>query len=158
MKMRKVSQAPEAMRVFERMNSRAGFFFLDSAMKGTLGRYSFLGWEPYRTVRQRGLRLEDRAGSRRRVRRVNPFTALKEMLPQVRDEAPDMPTPFASGAVGYLGYELNHFVERIGHHARRDETLPDMYFGFYDAVVSYDHATGECWVTASRPGASEREN
>ncbi len=160
MNIREIHQAPEPQKLFEVLRSRPGCFFLDSAMTGTLGRYSFLGCEPYRVIRQYDIYMNDFHHGRHHIHRVNPFTALKDLLPKpkVRTDAPELPTPFASGAVGYLGYGLNRFVERLPRTARRDGGLPDMYLAFYDVVATYDHLANECWVTAFRPGASKRHN
>ena len=51
----------------------------------------------------------------------------------------DLPIPFQGGALGYLGYELRHFVERGTSLARRDLGLPDLFLAFFDLVVAYDH-------------------
>ena len=62
--------------------------------------------------------------------------------------ADDMP-PFCGGAVGYLAYDLCHFVEELPAAARRDISMPDLYFAFYDHVCCVDHLEGKVWLIAN---------
>ena len=149
-----VHDAPEPLQLLKVMTLRPGCFFLDSALAGKLGQYSFLGCDPYRTVRARGRVIEEwRQGARRKYQ-ANPFSVLRRLLGGTQSELPQRPAPFLSGAVGYLGYDLRHFVERLSARARRDQSLPDLHLAFYDSVVAYDHRDRTCWVSGlSRQGS-----
>jgi len=59
--------------------------------------------------------------------------------------------PFVGGLVGYLGYDLCHFVERLPRTARDDIRLPDMCFGLYETIAAYDHERGH-WYAVSLAG------
>ena len=127
-------------------------FFLDSGLPGPrLGRYSFLGAEPVAVLAAKGrsLRLWE-AGAERRWEE-NPFDALRAMLDRWRLPPEHWPVPFVGGLVGYLGYDLCHFVERLPCTAVDDIALPDMHFGLYADVAAYDHETG-AWYGASTRG------
>ncbi|MBM4039964.1 MAG: aminodeoxychorismate synthase component I [Planctomycetes bacterium] len=121
-------------------------FFLDSALAGPrLGRFSFLGAEPSLVVSAKGrdIRLWEEGFERRLT--GNPFHLLRSLLDQHRAPAGTAAVPFVGGFVGYLGYDLCHFVERLPRTAIDDIGLPDMHFALYDAVAAYDHAAGRWW-------------
>src|SRR3712207_9131377 len=40
--------------------------------------------------------------------------------------------PFIGGAVGYLGYDLCHHIEKLSRTAIDDVNIPDCYFGLYE--------------------------
>jgi para-aminobenzoate synthetase component 1 len=67
----------------------------------------------------------------------------------------DFPLPFAGGLIGYWGYDLAPWMEPVVLRARDDIGVPDMYVGWYDAAVVYDHRRGEAWLvwTAGEDGA-----
>lgn len=46
---------------------------------------------------------------------------------------------FTGGAVGYFGYEMVRFFERIRFRKKRDSGFPWLYLGFYREVIVYDH-------------------
>ena len=125
---------------------RPGLALFDSALRhAELGRYSFLGIDPF-------ARLEA-AGGRVRLNGADfgddPFAAAAELseryavVPQA-----DLP-PFQTGLAGYFGYGLRHQVERVPAHARHDIDFPDLVLGIYDLVLAADHVTGRAWLLAS---------
>jgi para-aminobenzoate synthetase component 1 len=125
-------------------------FFLDSGMGADrLGRFSFVGCDPFLVLQSRGRTVEvDGARTGR-----NPFAVLRRLLKQYKRPPADAPVPFTGGAVGYLAYDLGRFVERLPDHTVDDIPLPEMHFGFYDAVAAYDHQAGRWRVTGTDVGA-----
>jgi anthranilate synthase component 1 len=51
---------------------------------------------------------------------------------------PDLP-PFVGGAIGYAGYDVVRYVERLPNAPLDDRGLPDLDFGFYDMLVVFDN-------------------
>ena len=51
--------------------------------------------------------------------------------------------------MGFLGYELRHFVERGTSFAKRDLGLPDLFFAFFDLVVAYDHLDDRTYLLST---------
>src|SRR5438105_15788684 len=76
-------------------------FLLESVERGEqIGRYTFLGAQPYLQVRARGGEVVLERGKRRERRAGNVFPLLKELLRQHRSAVvPGLP-PFTGGAVG----------------------------------------------------------
>lgn len=142
---------------FDRLCTRPGVFFLDSGQGfGRLGRFSFLGAHPFMTLTVRGRTSQVTVGTRRRKRRGSPFTVLRETLARFQMGREDLPVPFACGAVGYLGYDLKNFIERLPAAAKRDLDVPNMHFAFYDAVLTFDHEEDRVWLTSAGVGLSRR--
>jgi para-aminobenzoate synthetase component 1 len=101
-------------------------FFLDSSINSrTVGRYSFLGCNPFYI-----LDAKDK----------EPFSELKAMLGKYKIAALNKVSPFLGGAVGYLAYDLGFMMEKKLARKIGDElSLPDCFFGFYDTVLIHDH-------------------
>ncbi|GAB62169.1 MAG: aminodeoxychorismate synthase component I [Candidatus Jettenia sp.] len=142
-----VKDACPPFEAFCRLVSNTNLFFLDSALpaKG-ISRYSFLGFDPFLTIKtkHRKITLTDKDGTIETE--GNPFEHLRELLKQFSLTTIQKSIPFPCGAVGYLGYDLCHFVEKLPSKAVDDMGLPDMYMGFYDIVISYDHVLGKCSI------------
>jgi para-aminobenzoate synthetase component 1 len=132
-------------------------FWLDSGLDvGGQGRYSFLGAEPAGWFRSRGGENELCWGGRRASWRGDPFDAVRRILARQPLLAPEGAPPFVGGAVGYFGYDLRYYVERLPCQGRDDLGLPDCFLGFYDAVLAYDHDTGQLLVCARDSGSAGR--
>ncbi len=139
-----------AAEVFGRFQKEPMAFFLDSGMDpAKLGRYSFIGLDPFLVLTCRGDELTLSSGGRAEGRTGSPFTVLASLMEEYRLEPDGAPTPLAGGAVGYLGYDLCRFIERIPSRARDDLRLPDCFVGFYDLAVTFDHLLGQAFIASS---------
>jgi len=91
-----------------------------------------------------------------------PFAALKDLMAGFRVEREPGDPPFLGGAVGYWGYELRHFVERLPCRCVDDAPVPDCSIGFYDTVIAMDHRARRAYAIAApvlagwQAGATER--
>jgi len=127
-------------------------FFLDSAegkYKNRLGRYSFLGWDPFLILKAKANQIQLIRGTKVEQRKGDPFLALREILNryQIKDIPQYLP-PFLGGGVGYLGYDLCHFVEKVPSTAKDDLGLPDAYIAFYNSVFIIDHLYNKIFLSA----------
>ncbi|TVM03392.1 MAG: aminodeoxychorismate synthase, component I [Candidatus Brocadia sp. WS118] len=142
-----VRNACTPLEAFCRFSSKPHLFFLDSALpvKG-VSRYSFLGFNPFLIMKakRQKITLTDRDG----VLEIegNPFEHLRELLRQFSLKNTTESVPFECGVVGYFGYDLCLFIERLTTRAIDDLGLPDMYLGFYDTMISYDNFLQTCYV------------
>lgn len=104
-------------------------FLLESVEGGeNVSRYSFIGCNPRKIFRaQPG--------------EPDPLAALQAELANHRPvSVPGLP-PFTGGAVGYLGYEFIHSVEKTVPLAAKDELgVPMMWFMLCDSVLAFDRA------------------
>ncbi len=103
-------------------------FLLESADGGErVGRYSFIGTDPYRV-----LRCEREDG--------DPLRVIEEELSGWRAvRVPGLPR-FHGGAVGYIGYEaVSHFEPRVPSPECDALGVPESWLMFCDTLVVFDH-------------------
>ena len=148
--------APE---LFELIKDKPYSFFLDSGMDTQrLGRYSFLGSEPFLVISSRGSEVTLIRGHEHEVQHGNPFDTIGKLLEVYKLDHCPAPVPFLGGAVGYLSYDLCHFVERLPSAAIDDLRLPESYFAFYDTIVAFDHLEEKAYLVATGfPEMEERQ-
>lgn len=105
-----------------------------------LARYSFLCGEPFATLETKGEDQRLTVEGRTLLLTGSPFDALRSLLRTFRAAPQPTPFPFVGGAIGYLGYDLVHFVERLPRKASDDLRVPDLWLSVYDAVLVFDAA------------------
>jgi anthranilate synthase component 1 len=114
---------------YAKLRGNGPAFLLESVEGGeNVSRYSFIGCNPRRIFRaQPG--------------EADPLAVLQQELAQFKPVAvPGLP-PFTGGAVGYLGYEFIHSVEKTVPVAAQDELgVPMMWFMMCDSVLAFDRA------------------
>jgi len=141
---------PSAPWAFELFRDKPFSFFLDSGMDPQkLGRYSFMGSDPFLVMRSRGKEISLLSPDREKVVFGNPFDVLGELLQEYKLDANPSTLPFIGGAVGYLSYDLGHFIEKLPSTTVDDLQLPECYLAFYDAVIVFDHLEGRAYVAAT---------
>jgi para-aminobenzoate synthetase component 1 len=139
-----------ATELFELIKDNPYSFFLDSGMDPQrLGRYSFLGSEPFLVMSSRGSTITLVRGREHEVQHGNPFDAMGKLLEIYKLDHCPAPVPFLGGAVGYFSYDLCHFIERLPSTAIDDLKLPESYFAFYDAIMAFDHLKGKAYLVAT---------
>ncbi|HEX9986036.1 MAG TPA: anthranilate synthase component I [Thermoanaerobaculia bacterium] len=112
-------------------------FLFESVERGeNVGRYSFVGFEP-----RRNLRIGRDA--------ADPVETLHRELVPLRVYGEDKLPPFFGGAVGYFGYGVNRWTERIPDTLRDDYGIPDAKLLFFDNVVVFDHVRQQLYVVAN---------
>ena len=146
---REVPYPASTLDAYQAVAGRVGGALLESsAVDPRLGRYSFIACDPFLTFRSKGSWLELRWAGRRDVLEGDPFEVLARLLGDFRvTRTPEAP-PLVAGAVGYLGYDLGRFVERIPEITADDVPVADCHLAFCGAVATIDHIAGRAWVTA----------
>jgi anthranilate synthase component 1 len=137
---------------FKKIETGEWSFLFESVVGGErIGRYSFLGAEPFQKFQARGtsLRQEDWAGSKREKVVSDPLRELEEFIAEFR--APHLPglPRFSGGAVGYAGYDTIRYVERLPNAPPDDRNIPDLCFGLFDRMVIFDHVAKTICVVAN---------
>ncbi len=145
-----IHMAPDAPWCFETFAPRPYSFWLDSGMDTQkLGRYSFIGSDPFLVMRNRGDAITIIEDGAEEKKRGNPFDVLGELLEAYKIDSGDSNIPFLGGAVGYFSYDLCHFIERLPDKAVDDLNLPECYLGFYDAIVAFDHLESKTYLIST---------
>ena len=84
--------------IFEAFKNERSCFFLDSSLYlNSLGRYSFLGIDPFYVLE---------------AKNQDPLPRLREILSRYRISIPKNGIPFLGGAVGYFAYDLGFTLEK----------------------------------------------
>jgi para-aminobenzoate synthetase component I len=145
-----IYMAPDAAWCFEAFALRPFSFFLDSGMDPhKLGRYSFMGSEPFLVMRSKGDEIALIGNGAEEKRRGNPFDVLGGLLEAYKIDSREPPVPFTGGAVGYFSYDLCHFIEKLPNKAIDDLHLPECYLGFYDAIAAFDHQENKTYLVST---------
>jgi para-aminobenzoate synthetase component I len=75
----------------------------------------------------------------------DPFTVLDAALKRYFPDSCDSALPFVGGAVGYFGYDLGRYVEKLPTLAQADIKLPDLAVGIYSQAVILDKQQQQLW-------------
>ena len=120
-----------------------GDAFLLESVEGAekWGRYSFLGVAPKLVFQSRGHEVSvGSPGAPLRPRPVSdPFAEVQALLGRHRPVAVKGLPRFSGGLVGYLGYDLVRFFERLPERAADDLGLPDQYLMLIDTLLVFDN-------------------
>jgi para-aminobenzoate synthetase component 1 len=153
-----IHMTPDAAWCFEALAPRPFSFWLDSGMDPQkLGRYSFMGSDPFLVMRSRGDEITLIRGGAEEKRKGNPFDVVGELLKTYTLDGNEAAIPFTGGAVGYFSYDLCHFIERLPTKAVDDLNLPECYLGFYDAIIAFDHQENRTYLVSTGFPETEEE-
>src|ERR1700730_17486170 len=139
-------------------------FLLEQVEGGEhVGRYTFIGVQPYKKMTARGTRITVREGRRESSFDGDIFSELKQALSgHTPARLPGLP-PFTAGAVGFFAYDVVRQIEKLPTLAKDELGVPDACLMFFDQVLAFDHVKKEIhlMVTAdltreAREGAYER--
>ena len=139
-------------------------FLLESVEGGEhVGRYTFIGIQPYKKMVARGNKITVREGRRQSAFEGDIFEELKRALSgHTPARLPGLP-PFTAGAVGFFAYDVVRQIETLPSIAKDELGVPDACLMFFDQVLAFDHVKKEIHliVTAdltreAREGAYER--
>ncbi len=116
-------------------------FLLESVVGGEKwARYSFLGSRPSKVIRSWGQKVEIK-DYKKRIRRFeveDPLDLIKkEVTAYTPVDVKGLPR-FYGGLVGYIGYDMVRFFERIPDQKRPGLDLPDMFFMVTDTMLIFD--------------------
>jgi para-aminobenzoate synthetase component 1 len=85
----------------------------------------------------------------------NPFDVLAVLLAEYHLDPDDSHLPLIGGAVGYLSYDLCHFIEHLPSTTLDDLQFPECYFAFYDRILAFDHLQNKTFIASSGFPASD---
>lgn len=128
--------------IYEKVGGGAYSYLLESVEGGEqVARYSFIGLDPFLVFSARDGYITLDYPDRREVIRGNPFAYLKELMQQYRGGCcPQLPR-FWGGAVGFFGYDMVRYLEKIPEASSDDQGWPDCCLVFTRVVLVYDHVT-----------------
>lgn len=114
-------------------------FLLESAENGKgLGRYSFIGSNPYMSIKSY-------KGDTEIIKKGSIEKTTKKVLDCVRDfldlnyNLAGADFPFTGGGVGYVGYDVIRQYEDLPDNNHDEINVPEAYIMFYKTFICYDH-------------------
>ncbi len=135
---------------YKRLAQPAGFapaeysFLLESVVGGEqIGTHSFVAADPDVTfsARRDQIKIRRRDASEQEITSNDPLAELAKMLqPYKQIHLPELPR-FTGGLVGYAGYDMIRYYEKIGEGPTDDRQLADLSFGLYRTMVLFDHVS-----------------
>ncbi len=137
---------------FLKIAEHADYAFLLESVEGGehVGRYSFLGKDPFLILRAAGGKTTiDRAGTVTTTER--PFVeTLRGLMADFRSPfVPDLPR-FTGGAVGYFGYGAASWFEPVlGDLGSNADGADDAGFMLFDTVLAFDHVQHRILIIAN---------
>ncbi len=132
----------DGIKLFESLKDKPYAFFFESSLRRSgLGRYSFIGFDPFLTVRGDALGV---------------FDELRGHFAEYRGHFRKAGPLFPAGIAGFFGYDFG--IQLEGLRPRRDPgfLIPALAFGFYDRVIMIDHMTGELVIYST--GLPEKDH
>ena len=126
-------------------------FLLESVEGGEkIGRYTYVGADPFLVVRAHGRQVEITRRGKKEKRRGNVFEILRELVAKFRPAGQQGLPPLSAGAVGYAGYDLVSLVEpRVPKFRKDDLGTPDAVFLFFSTLLAFDHVKHQIWIIAN---------
>ena len=134
-----VADLDTPLTIFAKVAAYDSHAFLFESLEGgeKWGRYSFIGFDPLMTFTSSQERMVINREGRSEVRSGNPLQELRHLLASFRAHQSEYLPRFFGGLVGYLGYDMVRFMERLPDtHASLD--LPDSSFMVPKTVLIHD--------------------
>lgn len=128
------------IRVFQHFYKENNAFLLESVEGGVKwARYSFIGTNPFLMLTSKGGISRVTSKGETTMSYEKPTQLLKAYLRQYKSPSlPGMPR-FTGGAVGFFGYDLLQYYEKLPGHRVDDLGMNDVQFMFCDQVIVFDH-------------------
>ncbi|MFD0711163.1 anthranilate synthase component I [Paenibacillus sp. GCM10027626] len=128
------------IRLFQHFSQERQAFLLESVEGGVKwARYSFIGTHPFMLIHGKGGEIVIEQHGEKKVLKANPLEQLKAHLRSFRSPSlPELP-PFTGGAIGFFGYDLLQYYEKLPAHRIDDLQMNDLQFMFCDQILVFDH-------------------
>lgn len=137
---------------FRKIDKSEYSFLLESVEGGErLARYSILGSDPSLIFFSKGKKITIKEG-----KRINSFNTDKDPIEELKKilnrykfvDVKGLPR-FCGGLVGFFGYDIVRFIEKLPEKNKDDRNLPDSVFMLTDNLLIFDHVDHKIKVVAN---------
>jgi anthranilate synthase component I len=137
---------------FHKLSGKSYSYLLESAEGGDkLARYSFIGMDPFLIFQSKGIQVEISTEGKKEKYLESPFLSLRRLTDSFKVIEIDGLPCFFGGGVGYFGYDLVRFIERLPNHPKDDLVISDCILIYAGTLVVFDHLTHQMWIIAHLP-------
>lgn len=145
-----ISFYSEGISIFDNFKNDYMPFLLDSRLKHEeIGRYSFLGSNPFLVLKTKGNKIELEKEGKKQNYQGDVFNTIRTFLEKYKILTAEGAPPFQGGAVGFFSYDLGRQLEDLPDENLDDLGVPDCYLGFYDKGVAIDHFKKKIYLFAT---------
>ncbi len=127
---------------FTKIDNGKYSYLLESVEGGTrLGRYSFLGSNPSLIFQSKGKKIRIKEFNRVKTYRTrkDPLYEIMSLMKRYKFVRVKGLPRFCGGLVGYMGYDMVRFFEKLPDKNIDDLKLPDSIFLLTDTILIFDH-------------------
>jgi anthranilate synthase component I len=125
-------------------------FLLESVEGGEkIGRYTFLGAQPYMVLQARGRQITLEQGRKKTRLEGDVFKIIDGLLHEHTPAPVAGLPPFTAGAVGFFAHDVVRQLERLPVIAKDDLQMPDCTLMFFDRLLAFDHVRHEIFIIAT---------
>jgi anthranilate synthase component 1 len=125
-------------------------FLLESVENGEqVGRYTFIGLQPFKRIVARGRDITITEGKKVVQIEGDIFAVLRRALSGHKPARLAGLPPFTAGAVGFFAYDAVRQIERLPVLAKDELGVPDACLLFFDEVLAFDHVRKEIWLVVT---------
>jgi anthranilate synthase component 1 len=124
--------------IYYNLQGENKFLFESVYSEKEIGRYSFVGANPYMSVKSYGeeVTISDDTGIK--VYKGKILDYIKKYLSFAYNNL-ELPIPFVGGAIGYVGYDVIRQYEKLPDSNIDELKTPEAYLMFYKLFMCYDH-------------------
>jgi len=138
--------------IFQKIKSNKFSYLLESAEgDGKLSRYSFIGINPFLVFQNKGLKIEIIKEDKKIVLYEDPLLYLRKLFDNFKIIPIEGLPRFFGGGVGYFGYDMVRFIEKLPEKKIIDSEIPDCILIFTRATLVIDHLTHQLWIIINNP-------
>lgn len=131
--------------IYYKLNGKRKFLLESVYSENKIGRFSFLGINPYMTIKsyKDEIKIHDHNGENTVHGKVLDY--IKRYV-EVDYDSTLFNVPFTGGAVGYVGYDVIRQYEKLPDNNLDELKLPETYLMFYKTFICYDHFKHEIYI------------
>lgn len=149
------------IRLFKHFAKKEHAFLLESVEGGAKwARYSFIGSDPFLMLYGKNGNMVLEQQGNKQIVQEKPLELLKARLRAFRTPAIAELPPFTGGAIGFFGYDLLQYYEKLPAHRIDDMDMNDIQFMFCDQVIVFDHLKQQLLLVSNvhiAEGATDRQ-
>lgn len=125
--------------IFYSLKGKNKFLLESGDLSQNSGRYSFMGMNPYMSLKSNGKNIQIKRGDKIEEKEGDILDTINELISFPCKKELDI--PFLGGGLGYIGYDVIRQYEIIGDKNIEDLNIPESYIFFYEYILCYDKVT-----------------